>query len=438
MPKVSIIIPVYNVKKYLRQCLDSVVNQTLQDIEIICVDDGSTDGSEHIIDEYAAKDNRVNVIHKANAGYGHTMNRGLDEASGEYIGIIESDDFAEYTMFENLYNKAKELDTNMLKSDYFDYYNFGEYYHKICPDIADAKEILDIREDISILKSNASIWSAIYRREFLLENNIRFNETPGASYQDTAFYVKCLLANGKIGYLREAFLHYRRDNTSSSVHSKNKVYCICDEYKEIDNYIKKYMNNDFKLLSIIHESKFSRYMWNLHRLGIEHKRKFLERMISEFQEANAEGLLDEIYWSDDLWHELDMMLSEKQKYINEYLNTVQNNHFMSKTFFDLLENASNVYIYGAGAYCRNLMLFIPELYSRIEAFIVTEKNSIEEKYLNKKIMTLNECNFDDNKDLILVAVGAKLQYDIRDNLEKSGITNYVVVSTALRNAILNR
>lgn len=438
MPKVSIIIPVYNVKKYLRQCLDSVVNQTLQDIEIICVDDGSTDGSEHIIDEYAAKDNRVLVIHKANAGYGHTMNRGLDVASGEYIGIVESDDFTDSIMFEMLYNKAKDLDVNIVKSDYFDYYSFGESYHKVYQKINDEKEMLNINDDFSIVNTSASIWSAIYRREFLIDKNIRFSETPGASYQDTAFCVKCLLAADKIAYLRKAFLRYRRDNINSSVHSKNKIYCICDEYEEINNYIKKYMNNDFKLLSIIQESKFSRYMWNLHRLGIEHKRKFLERMISEFQEANAEGLLDEIYWSDDLWHELDMMLSEKQKYINEYLNTVQNNHFMSKTFFALLENASNVYIYGAGAYCRNLMLFIPELYSRIEAFIVTEKNSIEEKYLNKKIMTLNECNFDDNKDLILVAVGAKLQYDIRDNLEKSGITNYVVVSTALRNAILNR
>ena len=91
-PKVSIVVPIYNVEKYLRQCLDSVVNQTLKEIEIICVDDGSTDSSPEIIQEYVEKDNRVKVISKPNSGYGNSMNRGFDMAEGEYIGIVESDE----------------------------------------------------------------------------------------------------------------------------------------------------------------------------------------------------------------------------------------------------------------------------------------------------------------------------------------------------------
>ena len=93
MPKVSVIIPVYNVEKYLRQCLDSVINQTLKDIEIICVDDGSTDNCPNILDEYAAKDARIKIIHKKNEGYGKAMNVGISHASGEYIGIVEPDDY---------------------------------------------------------------------------------------------------------------------------------------------------------------------------------------------------------------------------------------------------------------------------------------------------------------------------------------------------------
>lgn len=100
-PKVSIVIPIYNVERYLRQCLDSVVNQTLKDIEIICVDDGSTDSSPDIIKEYVDKDPRVKVITKPNSGYGNSMNRGFDMAEGEYIGIVESDDYADPDMFEN-------------------------------------------------------------------------------------------------------------------------------------------------------------------------------------------------------------------------------------------------------------------------------------------------------------------------------------------------
>ena len=108
MPKVSILMPACNVENFLRECMDSVVNQTLKDIEIICLDDGSKDSTGNILDEYAAKDSRIKVIHKPNSGSGHSRNVGLDHATGEYIGIIETDDFADPDMFEKLYITAKE------------------------------------------------------------------------------------------------------------------------------------------------------------------------------------------------------------------------------------------------------------------------------------------------------------------------------------------
>ena len=126
MPKVSIVIPVYNVEKYLRQCLDSVVNQTLQDIEIICVNDGSKDSSLQIMHEYQAKDPRIKIIDKENSGYGASMNRGFDAATGEYLGIVESDDYAEPDMFEKLYAVAKADDLDVVKSGFFYYYSKPE------------------------------------------------------------------------------------------------------------------------------------------------------------------------------------------------------------------------------------------------------------------------------------------------------------------------
>src|SRR5574344_2160891 len=121
MPKVSVIIPIYNVEKYLRQCLDSVVNQTLKDIEIICINDGSTDSTLSIIKEYATNDNRIKIIDKKNSGYGDSMNQGLDMATGDYIGIVESDDFAELNMFDKLYNKAIENNLDLVRCQYFHY-----------------------------------------------------------------------------------------------------------------------------------------------------------------------------------------------------------------------------------------------------------------------------------------------------------------------------
>ena len=103
MIKVSVIVPVYNVEKYLKKCIDSIIKQTLTDMEIICVDDGSTDSCPEILDEYANLDHRIKVIHKTNAGYGHAVNTGFAYAKGEYIGIVESDDYILPEMYETLY-----------------------------------------------------------------------------------------------------------------------------------------------------------------------------------------------------------------------------------------------------------------------------------------------------------------------------------------------
>lgn len=118
-PIVSIVIPVCNVEKYLRECLDSVINQTMTELEIICVDDGSNDNSLSILKEYENKDNRIIVISKENSGYGNTMNVGMDKATGEYIGIVESDDYIEKNMFERLYAVACKYNAEIVKSDHY-------------------------------------------------------------------------------------------------------------------------------------------------------------------------------------------------------------------------------------------------------------------------------------------------------------------------------
>ena len=108
-----------NAEQYLKQCLDSILGQTLRDIEIICVNDGSKDNSGAMLDAYAQRDDRVRVLHKENTGYGNSMNRGLDMARGEYIGIVESDDWVEPDMFEKLYQAAKAAKADVVKANFF-------------------------------------------------------------------------------------------------------------------------------------------------------------------------------------------------------------------------------------------------------------------------------------------------------------------------------
>ena len=113
-PKVSIIVPVYNVEKYLDRCMESLLNQTLKDIEIILVDDGSPDNCPQMCDDYAKKDSRVKVVHKANAGLGYARNSGLDVATGEYVAFVDSDDYVELDMYEQMYEASLNYQVQMV------------------------------------------------------------------------------------------------------------------------------------------------------------------------------------------------------------------------------------------------------------------------------------------------------------------------------------
>lgn len=174
MNKVSIILPIYNVSQYLRECLDSVVRQTMKEIEIICVNDGSTDDSLDIINEYAARDERIVVITGPNGGYGKAMNKGLDRATGEYVGIVEPDDYVSLTMFEDLYNIAKDNDLDFVKADF---YRFGRNEKRdmdmkyVALDSTGTRygEVLYPNQDPSLIKFVMNTWAGIYRRAFLEE-----------------------------------------------------------------------------------------------------------------------------------------------------------------------------------------------------------------------------------------------------------------------------
>src|SRR5574344_1428601 len=195
--KVSVIVPVCKEEKYLPLALDSATNQTLTDIEIICIDDGSTDSSGKILDEYAQRDERIKVIHKENSGYGHTMNVGMDLAQGEYIAVLESDDWLQPYMLQEQYEAASAYDVDLVKAD-FGKFTVGDgekyYYSHVTNDsslyecIWNAKEM----EKRSIFFAAAMTWTGIIKRSFLQKNNIRHNETPGASYQDNGFWFQLI------------------------------------------------------------------------------------------------------------------------------------------------------------------------------------------------------------------------------------------------------
>lgn len=292
-PKVSILVPIFNVEKYLRQCLDSVVNQSLKDIEIICIDDGSTDSSPKIIKEYAKGDPRFTVITKKNSGYGDSMNKGIEKARGEYIGIVESDDWVDVDMFENLYKIADENKVDVVKSNFYFYSGTGNTNKKFhLVNSADAEKVINPIETTSVFFPQAAIWTGLYKKSFLEKNAIRFLPTPGASYQDTGFNFK-VWASAKKAYLtNDAYLHYRIDNDNSSVKSKGKIFAVVDELTDMYRFAENTKHFD-QLKPILFQRKYEIYMWNYGRLTSDAAREFISHVHKELKSDKEKGLYDE-------------------------------------------------------------------------------------------------------------------------------------------------
>ena len=275
---VSILVPVCNVEKFLDKCLKSIVKQSLKNIEIICINDGSKDNSLKIIEFYAQKDNRIKIINKDNSGYGDSMNKGLAFAKGDYIGIVESDDFVDSNMFEVLYQYAQEYKADVVKSSFNFYWeNPEKIVYNNSFDIDKVSINFEINKN-KLIKSIPSIWAAIYKREWLINENIKFLDTPGASYQDTSFHFKtsCLAKN--IVLLPEAYLYYRQDNPNSSVKLAgfDKVFALHRELDEIRIFIDKLnINNMEEILSYYYKMKLDKFMWNYGRISEEDKNKYL-------------------------------------------------------------------------------------------------------------------------------------------------------------------
>ena len=286
-PAVSLLVPIYNVERYLAECLDSALGQSLRDIEIICINDGSTDSSRKIIERYLQADSRVRVIDKPNSGYGASMNQGLDAARGEYVGILESDDFFEPDALERLLDAARTYDAQVAKADFWFYWSVPQERNERFGWTEGMPEgLTSPKQNLDLFYRKPSIWSALYRRSFLDGNGIRFLETPGAAYQDAAFNFKVWACADRVAVVDRAVLHYRQDNETSSVNSPGKVYCVCDEYREMHRFVSQMPDGQDKvrLRAILSRMRYDTYIWNYERLSEPLQREFVLRMAKDFRE----------------------------------------------------------------------------------------------------------------------------------------------------------
>lgn len=330
MYKVSVILPIYNVSQYLRECLDSVVRQTLKELEIICVNDGSTDNSLEIIEEYAAKDERIVIITGPNGGYGKAMNKGLDRATGEYVGIVEPDDYVSLTMFEDLYRIAVENQLDMVKADF---YRFERNEHGdmdmryVYLDNTKQRygELLHPYQDPSIIRFTMNTWSGIYRRTMLDEYHIRHNETPGASYQDNGFFFQTMVHSKQAMIVNYPYYRNRQNNPNSSVNSREKVYCSNIEYAFIRNLLVQDKDIWERFKYIYTWKMFHNYLFTIDRISEEFRVEYVRKISKEFKEAMQRGEFKKDVFTALEWKKIMMILENPEEYLDKYASKSGNN-----------------------------------------------------------------------------------------------------------------
>ncbi len=283
-PKISVIVPVYNVEEYLPQCLDSLINQTLKDIEIICVNDGSTDNCLEILQAFAERDNRIKVIDQENRGQGIARNRGIDLARGEYIGFVDPDDWVINEMYAEMYNKAITLNSdivicNSVRKQYNGHSWKINYMIKAVSKTCNKEIKVDENRNIekSVIYDTLMIaphhaWNKIYKASLIKENKIRFSDL--RCFEDCIFVLKSLIEAERVSYISQPFYKYMVRKQSTSIKINNRFELLLNVISEMKEYCdEKHLTNELQLnfdyFSVMN------FIWTWNNVDRKEKKKML-------------------------------------------------------------------------------------------------------------------------------------------------------------------
>ena len=311
-PVVSVIVPVYNVEQYLPQCLDSIVNQTLKNIEIICVNDSSTDNSLNILNHYAEKDPRIKVVTQPNGGAGAARNRGLSLAAGKYLSFLDSDDFFEPDMLELAYNKAvcDKADFVVFQSD--QYYTDRKEFVSV-PWSLREKEIppytpFNHRQMTdNIFKVFVGwAWDKLYDREFVEKNHLRFQEQRTSN--DMLFVFSGVAVAKRISVVKKVLAHQRRDAKDSlSKTRENSWHCFYDALSALRDRLKSEgLYDELEKDYINYALHFS--LWNIRTLAEPTRSRLIEKMKAQwFSDLGIAGKPGDYFYNQKEFKEYERL-----------------------------------------------------------------------------------------------------------------------------------
>lgn len=407
--KVSIIIPVYNVEAYLRECLDSVIEQSFREFEIICINDGSTDKSKIILEEYALLDTRIKIVdYPKNKGLSYARNKGLKIAKGKYIYFFDSDDILIKTAIENLYNIAEQNAVDGLLFDTKSIFE-NETLSQMFSKYKDARTffydgIFQGDDLFNQLKKNGdfdtAVWRQFWSKSFLNDNHIFFYE--GILHEDHLFTLQAIFLAKKIKCVNESYHIYRRRVNSIMSNRKSHknfegcfiTYCETVVFLSTIKLKKQYLKSVYEYLNT-----FYLMMENLYEtLELDEKK--------------------EITFSKTL-HEL-LYLGFKQKKGGSLCKT------LSSTEIAELQQAELLLVYGAGIVSKDLMKMLDHI--GIDKYYIVVSSCNDNEYLmGNKIHNINEFSNNNKHSVVLIAATAQYHEEIIEKLHQLGFNNYKIM-----------
>lgn len=424
MVKVSVIMPVYNSGEYLYEAMESVINQTLKDIEIICVNDGSTDGSYHVLDEYAKKDTRIKVIHKENSGFGHSMNIGIDNAMGEYIGILEPDDYIDLEMMEKLYKVANENNLDIAKGNFAAFKTTNSkkmiFNKTVVSNDELYNKIIRPTEFDDIFKGNIINPAGIYKKSFINNYRIRHNETPGASYQDLGFWFQLMMYSERMMLIQDTVYYYRQDNPNSSINNKEKVYCICNEFDFIYNLFKDKLELKKYFLSRFQYLRYINYLFAFRRIDERFKLDFLKKMSEDFKVSIDNNMMNYSFFSEKEKEVLNKIIISPEIFLSEQ------NIILSK-LTERIKDCKYAIIYGAGYIGEKTLTLIKDKNrEKIIGFAVTTMKNNPQTIENLEVHNIDYYLSKKDDICVIISVSENYHKEIIDLLLKMEYKNVII------------
>lgn len=357
MEKITVIMPSYNVVSYISECIESVIAQTFDDIEILCIDAGSTDGTLDIIKEYEKKDKRIRIIKSDKKSYGYQVNLGIKQAKGKYISIVETDDYIDSQMYEILFPIAEKNNVDVIKANWDNFCEFDGkrfFEERIMTKEDVYNRVLNVKEYGNLFLCDIMVWRGLYNKDFLINHKIFFNESPGAAYQDYGFSLLVLMNAKRLYYIENSLYRYRFGREDASSWNRNVLKNVYQEWRRLfdGKFIPESFSDDIYLYRRIVEAFIDECERTLIMENYNINSEYIKPYYEWFKPI-AENLINKLSVYEQSYREqfkkLKLFLYSFQSftdslYINETINKEYEEHIKAVT------QEKNTIIFGCGIY----------------------------------------------------------------------------------------